>query len=187
LAKDYVPATVPRSPRGIGVVVPIAFISYSWDSQDHKLWVKKLATDLMAKGVTVLLDVWEVRFGGDLGDFMEKGIPKADRVLMICTDTYLAKVNNGNGGGVAYEKTMVRAELIETMDSAKFVPIIRDQAGQPAIPNFMPGRMYVDLRDDAHYDAILEELARDIHGLSSRPPLGDNPFQGEGIGAALVR
>jgi hypothetical protein len=159
--------------------VPTAFVSYSWDSLGHKTWVKTLATDLMGMGINVLLDVWEVRPGGDLADFMEKGIPKSDRVLMICSDNYLARANDGNGGGVPYEKTIVRAELIAKMDSAKFVPIIRDQAAGPAIPNFMGVRRYVDFRDDDHYRAALEELARDIYGLSSKPPLGRNPFEGE--------
>jgi len=156
--------------------VPIAFISYSWDSQEHKAWVKKLATDLMDMGIEVLLDVWEVRPGGDLADFMETGIPKSDRVLMICTDNYLERANHGNGGGVPYEKTIVRAELLAKIDSAKFVPIIRGQAGDPAIPAFMGVRMYVDLRDDEHYDTVLKELARDIYGLPSKPPLGNSPF-----------
>jgi len=154
-------------------------MSYSWDSPLHKQWVKKLATDLIGMEINVLLDEWEVPLGGDLAEFMEKGISKSDRVLMVCTDNYLARANDGNGGGVPYEKLIVRAELIAKMDSAKFVPVIRDQVAEPAIPRFMGLRRYLDLRDDNHYDAALEELARDIYGLSTKPALGKNPFRGE--------
>lgn len=157
--------------------MPIIFISYSWDSPDHKAWVESLAKDLVYRGIDVLLDVWEVRPGGDLADFMDNGIRRAERVLMICTDNYVEKSNNGKTGGVAYEKQIVRAELYEKLDSHKFVPVIRGQAAEPTMPNFMGIRMYVDFRDDAHYTTELDELARELHGLSRRkPPLGTNPY-----------
>lgn len=36
---------------------PVVFISYSWDSEDHKSWVRKLSDDLRTKyAVNTLLD-----------------------------------------------------------------------------------------------------------------------------------
>jgi hypothetical protein len=32
---------------------PECFISYSWDSEAHKDWVRSLATELMSNGVNV--------------------------------------------------------------------------------------------------------------------------------------
>jgi hypothetical protein len=133
----------------------------------------------MGAGISVLLDVWEVRAGGDLAEYMDKGIAQSDRVLMVCTDNYVAKSNSGTSGGVPYEKQIVRAELYGKMDSHKFVPIIRNQAAGPTIPIFMGMRRYVDFRIDADYDASLDELARDIYEISSKPQLGTNPFKGE--------
>ena len=35
-----------------------AFVSYSWDSDQHKEWVAKLATDLRHDGIETILDQW---------------------------------------------------------------------------------------------------------------------------------
>ena len=43
---------------------PKVFVSYSHDSQDHKDWVLKLATRLVANGVDVILDQWDLSLGG---------------------------------------------------------------------------------------------------------------------------
>jgi hypothetical protein len=156
--------------------VPTAFMSYSWDTDPHKAWVKKLGTGLIGMGINVLLDQWDVPLGGDLGQFMATGIAASDRVLMICTDNYNTKANTGTTGGVPYEKMIVNAGLIAQVDTAKFIPIIRGQAAAATIPTFMGARRYLDFRDEGNYDATLEELARDIYGLSSKPALGANPF-----------
>jgi hypothetical protein len=37
---------------------PKAFLSYSWDDEDHKQWTKALATRLRSDGVDVTLDRW---------------------------------------------------------------------------------------------------------------------------------
>ena len=46
------------------------FISYSWDSEEHKNWVLKLATDLRSHGVDVIFDQWDARLGKDLPFFL---------------------------------------------------------------------------------------------------------------------
>jgi len=42
---------------------PKAFISYSWDSDEHKAWVLQLATRLVNNGVDVTLDRWDIHLG----------------------------------------------------------------------------------------------------------------------------
>ena len=34
------------------------FVSYSWDSNEHKQWVKRLSTKLRSDGVDVTIDQW---------------------------------------------------------------------------------------------------------------------------------
>src|SRR5450830_730146 len=64
---------------------PKVFVSYSHDSQEHKDWVLKLSTRLVANGVDIILDQWDLPLGGDLPRFMALGLTGADRVLAICT------------------------------------------------------------------------------------------------------
>ncbi|MEZ4784898.1 MAG: toll/interleukin-1 receptor domain-containing protein [Candidatus Kapaibacterium sp.] len=78
--------------------VPTVFISYSHDDQEHKDWILTLSTRLLANGVNVILDHWDLNLGSDLPRFMESGLTEADRVLAVCTGQYVAKANLGQGG-----------------------------------------------------------------------------------------
>jgi hypothetical protein len=61
---------------------PQCFISYSWDSQQHKEWVRKLAEALTAHHVGAVLDQWEVQPRTDLAHFMEKA-SRTDFVVVV--------------------------------------------------------------------------------------------------------
>ena len=113
---------------------------------------------------------------------MAGGIQTADRVLLICTGPYVSKAEAGTGG-VGYERLIVTAEVVGSIDTIKFIPIVRNNAVARKVPNFLGPRMYIDFSDDAQYPAKLEELMREIHQAPAiaRPRLGDNPFRGEVI------
>ena len=51
---------------------PKAAISYSWDDEAHKAWVKEFATRLRGDGINVTLDQWHLSLGDRLPLFMEK-------------------------------------------------------------------------------------------------------------------
>jgi hypothetical protein len=157
---------------------PIVFISYSHDSEAHKAWVLKLATALRANGVDAILDIWDLKPGQDTAAFMADGISRADRVILICSAPYVLKAEKGTGG-VGYERLIVTAEIVQKIDTKKFIPVIRDNASG-SLPNFLGPRLFVDLTDDGAYDTKLEELLREILGVpaNAKPPIGNNPFSG---------
>lgn len=105
---------------------PLVFLSYSHDSAEHKYWAGKLASALRENGVDVIFDQWDVGLGDDLPKFMERGVRESDRVLMVCTENYVTKADEGKGG-VGYEAMVVTGELIEDLRTNKFVPIVRQQ------------------------------------------------------------
>jgi hypothetical protein len=78
--------------------IPKVFISYSHDNPEHKAWVAELATKLREKGIDIRFDRWDLRRGEDVAKFMEQSVTWADRVLMICTETYVRKADEGKGG-----------------------------------------------------------------------------------------
>src|SRR5216683_1542223 len=160
---------------------PKAFISYSHDSPAHKDWVLKLGIDLRAKGVDVVLDQWDLVAGQDVSMFMQRGISEADRVIMICSSAYVTKSEQGVGGA-GYERLIVTAEVVNSIDTIKFIPILR-ASGSKKTPSFLGPRMYIDFENDSDYELKLIELAREIHGAPaiSKPPLGPNPFSGTPI------
>lgn len=153
------------------------FISYSHDSQDHKDWVRGLGEYLMDNGIEVLLDQWDIELGDDLAAFMEQGIRKTDRVIMICTDAYVEKANNG-AGGVGYEKTVATGEILRSQENRRrFVPVVRDVAGADKVPAFFGAALYLDLSDGMDSDERRKELLHNIYEVPpSKPPLGVSPF-----------
>ena len=108
---------------------------------------------------------------------MERGIAEANRVLMICSSVYVRKAESGSGG-VGYERLIVTADLVRSIDTIKFIPILRGSDPSKRVPTFLGTRLYVNFENDAEYSGSLEELAREIHGApaNSKPPLGANPF-----------
>jgi DNA-binding CsgD family transcriptional regulator len=152
---------------------PSVFISYSHDTDDHKEWVYAFSSDLVLNGVNVTLDQWDLKPGQDIVSFMHKGIARADRVILICSDNYVQKADNGSGG-VGYEKLIVSAELAAKTDTSKFIPIVRGNSTDRKLPAFMGARLYVDFDRDDIYSKRLMECLRDLHGLPprQRPQLG---------------
>jgi hypothetical protein len=91
----------------LGSIAPrVAFISYSHDSPVHKEWVLKLAKDLVNKGVDVVLDEWSLIAGENTVAFMQKSITDADKVVLVCSESYIKKVD-GQTGGAGYEGLII--------------------------------------------------------------------------------
>ncbi len=112
---------------------PVAFISYSHDTREHKAWVAFLAQRLVDKGVDVLFDQWDLGPGDDVPKYMEQAVAQADRVLMVCTEAYVRKANDGKGG-VGYEAMVVTGELVRDLGTNKFVPIVRQTNDPKSLP-----------------------------------------------------
>lgn len=156
--------------------IPKAFISYSHDSQDHKKWVLDLATRLRNNGVDAILDQWDLKPGDDLPHFMERGLISADRVLMVCTEKYVEKANSG-AGGVGYEKMIVTADLLKTIDSNKVIPLVR-QSGSHNVPAFLRSKLFLDFSRPDQFEFSFDELIRTLHNapLYEKPAIANNPF-----------
>lgn len=156
--------------------IPKAFVSYSHDSQEHKKWVLDFATRLRNNGVDAILDQWDLKPGDDLPRFMENGLISADRILMVCTDKYVSKANSG-AGGVGYEKMIVTADLLKTIDSNKVIPLIR-QNGSFSVPNFLRSKLFIDFSLPDQFEFSFDDLVRTLHNapLYEKPPVANNPF-----------
>ena len=156
---------------------PKVFISYSHDSPEHKRWVSELGAKLRHKGVDAILDQWDLGPGDDVTQFMERGIIDSDRVLVVCTDSYVSKANAGEGG-VGYERMIVTAQLVQDLGTDKFIPVIRQASGQEKTPTFLGTRVYIDFRNDSQFESEFDKLIHELHQVPvvQKPPLGKNPF-----------
>ena len=156
---------------------PKVFISYSHDSAEHRRWVSELGAKLRHNGIDAILDQWDLGPGDDVTQFMERGIIDSDRVLVICTDSYVSKANTGEGG-VGYERMIVNAQLIQDLGTDKFIPVIRQASGQEKTPTFLGTRVYIDFRNDSQFESEFDKLIHELHRVpvAEKPPLGKSPF-----------
>lgn len=154
------------------------FISYSHDSDEHKAWVRKLASFLTSNGIKVILDQWDLRIGEDIPQFVEKSIIQSDRVLLICTEKYVEKART-RVGGVGLEALVINANLMKDLGSSKFIAVVRQQSTESIIlPHLLESRLYVNLSDDNSFLAEADYLIKEIYDVVhlDKPPLGKNPF-----------
>ena len=167
---------------------PVVFISYSWDNEEHKAWVRKLSDDLREKhSIFTLLDQ-NTRGGYDLISFMTQAVEKADRVLMIGTPEYKRKSELYDGGGVKYEDQLISIELYHKMGTSKFIPVLRSGKFDTSFRSLIETRTGYDLRDNECYDEILNKLAADLwnNPVNAAPALGPIPTYVNGMGTNVA-
>jgi hypothetical protein len=151
---------------------PTAFLSYSWDDDTHKGWARALAERLRGDGVDATLDQWAAVPGDQLPAFMERAITKNEFVLIACTPRYKERSDHRRGG-VGYEGDIITAELLQSGNQRKFIPILRRGSWEEAAPAWLAGKYYIDLRDGERYDAQYQDLLSTIVGTRPvAPPLG---------------
>ena len=139
------------------------FISYSWDSEDHKEWVLKLANKISGlPGVHVTFDRYDLRAGKDMDYFIDKGIKESDKVLIILTRNYALKADNKEGG-VGEEYSIIRSEMkIEIGEQIKFIPVLKDGDRDSSCPMFLKRLVYHDMRDELKFEDNYNDLLREI-------------------------
>jgi hypothetical protein len=139
------------------------FISYSWDSEPHKAWVRKLASRLVRAGVDVKLDEWDIGPGESVTQFMEKYIVDCDRVIVVATPNY-ARRSEGRNGGVGYEQQIISGHIAAGVPRRKFIPIIKSGEIKPgprcALPSHFSGTFIVDMRKKAQYGDGIKPYSR---------------------------
>lgn len=158
---------------------PKVFISYSWSSPKHEEFVLNLAERLMADGVHVLLDKWDLKEGHDKYSFMEQMVidPEISKVLIISDSKYAIKADS-RAGGVGTESQIISDEVYSKATQTKFIPIVTEyNETTPCLPTFLKARMYIDLsKEDVFYDEY-EKLLRSIFNKPKlvKPVLGKAP------------
>lgn len=161
------------------IASPTAFISYSWDDEEHKDWVREFAERLVQNGISVTLDTWEVHPGQSVSQFMEKSVTDSEFTIIICTPNYAQK-SIERKGGVGYEQQIISAKIFGGHDRRKFIPIVRsgsfDDGERCAIPAHFKGTFALDFRPENKKDAF-EDLIRALYDRPKyvRPELGKEP------------
>ena len=162
---------------------PRAFISYSWDDEAHRDWVKRLATRLRGDGVDVTLDRWDAAPGDQVPAFMERAVRENDFVIAVCTPKFKEKLD-GRAGGVGYEGDIMTAYAFAGGLTKKFIPVLRRGTWPESAPSWLLGRVQVDLSGGPYSEPQYEELLRTLLGAREQaPPVGPPRDFGRGTGS----
>ncbi|MTB35396.1 toll/interleukin-1 receptor domain-containing protein [Streptococcus uberis] len=154
------------------VTSPKVFISYSWDSIEHKEWVKELANKLLDNGIDVTIDQYDLELGDRLPQFMETQIRASDYILIICTEKYKQKAD-ARTNGVGYESHIISGELFSNNNDRKFIPIVRSEHVSEVLPTFLQGKMAINLGNNTEED--FQDLLTTLFGINKKPILKDVP------------
>ncbi len=157
---------------------PKVFISYSHDSGSHKDRVLVLANRLRADGVDAMIDQYEQSPRRGWPDWCEAQIRNADFVVMVCTETYLRRVNGeeepGNGKGVRWEGRLSLQHLYDAgAESYKFVPVLFADGSPDHVPIPVKGASIYQVEIEEEYEGLLRLLTD--QPAVRRPPIG--PFR----------
>ncbi len=133
------------------------FISYSHDSPEHMQWIIDLGAKLRSNEVNIILVQEKLTQNQEMMQSIDSGVRDADRILVICTDSYISKANEGEGG-VGYEPTIITRRIFEGLETNKFIPIIRQTLTEEKTPEFLKDRAYIDFTDDDKFEEKFEEL-----------------------------
>lgn len=170
-----------QNPHTVGVVKS-AFISYSWDDDTHREWVRKLAERLRADGVDVSIDRWAAVPGDQLPAFMERAIRENQFVVIICTPRYKRR-SDAREGGVGYEGDIMAAEVMTSQNDRKFIPVLRSGDWAQAAPSWLLGKYYINLTGDPYSERYYEDLVRTLLGIRETPPPIGKPMSTIPVGS----
>ncbi len=152
---------------------PKVFISYSWDSNQHKARVLELCDRLRAEGVDCNIDQYEIAPSQGWSRWIIDQIEWADFVLVVCTEEYEQRFRDraktGRGLGVRWEGAIITQIIYDGgARNTKFIPIVFSSQELSCIPN--------PLRIAARY--VLEDDYEDLYRHLTDQPRAVKPELG---------
>ena len=145
---------------------PEVFISYSWDSEEHKELILELSNRLIEDdGISCDIDQYHTSPPSGWPSWMETGIIKSKYVLVVATERYYKRYMNeeplGVGKGVKWESLLTKNYLADVdSQNTKFIPIVCEFSddGKPTLPTFMKSRIWINFSSPEAENENWEQL-----------------------------
>jgi len=156
------------------------FISYSWDSEEHKDKVYHLAQALRDDGIDCIIDQF-VQSPDNWDRWMLDQIDESDFVLIICTERYYQRYRGkeevNKGLGVTWESTLILGRIYNAQGrNTKFYSIFLDTPNRDIIPDGIRTTFYDlsghDLLNlDNDRNRLIEDRGyKDLYRLLTKQP-----------------
>ena len=142
-----------------------AFISYSWDSPEHKQRIREVANRLNCDGGEIWMDAFEYPVPERWDIWMEKKIKNADFVLIIFTKNYKKRFDGEEdphkGLGVTWEARIIRSIIYQSFHDNKFIPVVCSATDKEHIPSALFGKSVYTIDDKESF----EDLTYHLNGI----------------------
>jgi hypothetical protein len=153
------------------------FISYCHSSPKHEKWVEELGCSLRENGIDARLDIWNLRRGMDLPQFMTNELALAQRVVLISDEKYAEKAD-GRVGGVGWETMIVQGDMArQAPDSNKYLVIVTSSSLEAGLPQYLKTKFVIHWPDSQNDEHNLQLLLRELYdAVQVAPSLGQKPL-----------
>lgn len=153
---------------------PRVFISYTSEDIINRTWVKNFACKLRENGVNARLDIFHLKPGQDLPQWMTNELIMADKVLLICDKYYAEKADNRKGG-VGWETMIIQGDMLSKQEQNKYIAILRDKDIDQSLPIYVKSKYALNWTDESQIDKDFKELLLYLFDCDIEPPIGEVP------------
>ncbi len=151
------------------------FISYCHTSEEHERWVESLGAFLRESGIEARLDIWHLRRGMDMAQFMTNELALAERVVLVSDEKYAEKAD-GRLGGVGWETMIVQGDIASlSPESTKYLVIVRSEKVDDGLPRYLRTKFVIHWPKKNSDDRNRRILLRELYNVVNIPPLGRKP------------
>ena len=133
-----------------------------------------MACRLRSCGVNARLDMFHLKPGQDLPQWMTNELIMADKVLLICDKYYAQKADNRKGG-VGWETMIIQGDMLSRQDQNKYIAILRDSDIDRSLPIYVKSRYALDWSGNRFTNKEFDELLLNLFDCDIEPPIGEIP------------
>src|SRR5699024_2164961 len=119
-------------------------------------------------------DMFHLKPGQDLPQWMTNELIMADKVLLICDKYYAEKADNRKGG-VGWETMIIQGDMLSRLDQNKYIAILRDADIDQSLPIYVKSRYALNWADKDGDETEFNERLLYLFDCDIEPPLGDIP------------
>lgn len=153
---------------------PRVFISYTGENPENRKWVKNFVCKLRENGVNARVDMYHLKPGHDLPQWMTNELIMADKVLLIC-DKFYAKKADSRNGGVGWETMIIQGDMMIHTQSNKYICIIREENFDDGIPLYAKTKFSLQWTSSEILEDDFRELLYYLFDIDIEPELGEIP------------
>lgn len=153
---------------------PRVFISYTGENPENRKWVKAFVCKLRENGVNARVDIFHLKPGNDLPQWMTNELLMADKVILIC-DKFYAKKADSRNGGVGWETMIIQGDMMLHAQLNKYICIIREENFDEGIPMYAKTKFSLHWTEPEVLEENFHQLLYLLFDIDEEPELGDIP------------